>query len=350
MSEPAASRDIAPGTAVDGMAAGEGAVWTFDDRARAGVAYRSGPWARRSLDQSRRPSGFHTFSSPVTTGARSVWVVKGSSTVARIDPARRRGEADIGVGNDPSGIAAREGGVWVADVRDDTVTRIDPKTNGVVTTIPVRRGASGIAAARAAFGSLTRLTTRSSGSIPTPTRSRPRSRWARRRRASRSVLARCGSQTTVTGRCRGSTRERAMSRRRSTSARAQALVVAGDAVWVSVQATPPSLREPVPGERGRSGADGPERGGELLDGERVDGPGGRRTLCDHLRDWRSPARLPRQPVPGRRPPAPDVARAMPEVSDGGRTYTYRLATAFASPRPLISPSPPRPSSAPSSGP
>jgi YVTN family beta-propeller protein len=43
----------------------------------------------------------------------------------------------IRVGDDPLGIAVREGAVWVANHASGTVSRIDPKTGKVVATIGV---------------------------------------------------------------------------------------------------------------------------------------------------------------------------------------------------------------------
>jgi YVTN family beta-propeller protein len=46
----------------------------------------------------------------------------------------------IRVGAAPKAIALGEGGVWVANSGDGTVSRIDPATNTMVATIPVRHG------------------------------------------------------------------------------------------------------------------------------------------------------------------------------------------------------------------
>jgi YVTN family beta-propeller protein len=45
--------------------------------------------------------------------------------------------AVIPVGDHPEGISIGDGSVWVANVEDDTVSRIDPATNRVVATIAV---------------------------------------------------------------------------------------------------------------------------------------------------------------------------------------------------------------------
>ena len=43
----------------------------------------------------------------------------------------------IRVGDQPLGLAAGDGSIWVANREDDTVMRIDPSTNRVVKTIRV---------------------------------------------------------------------------------------------------------------------------------------------------------------------------------------------------------------------
>jgi YVTN family beta-propeller protein len=53
--------------------------------------------------------------------------------------------ADIGVGATPAAVAVGEGGYWVTNVDDNTVSRIDPVTTAVVDTIPVGNGPSAIA-------------------------------------------------------------------------------------------------------------------------------------------------------------------------------------------------------------
>ena len=71
--------------------------------------------------------------------------------------------ASIAVGNGPSGVAVGAGAVWVANRRDGTVSRIDPKTE-VTETVPVGREPRAVAAdgdgvwvANAGDGTLTRI-------------------------------------------------------------------------------------------------------------------------------------------------------------------------------------------------
>jgi YVTN family beta-propeller protein len=238
---------IAPGSAVDGMAAGAGAVWTFDSKR--GLMARIDPALRR-VDRSIRTGATTVgpLASPVSTGDGAVWLVKGFSTVARIDPTRWRLAAQIAVGNEPSGLAVGEGGVWVADDRDDTVTRIDPKSNGVLATIPVGRGASGIAAGAGGVWVVDTLddevvridpdTNSVTATIPVGTAPTGVAVGAG------SVWVASGGDGTVS---RIDPRTGRVSATIDVGQSPQALAVAGDALWVSVQAIPRSALGPVAG-------------------------------------------------------------------------------------------------------
>jgi YVTN family beta-propeller protein len=317
---------IAPGTAVDGMAAGEGAVWASDNRR--GITARIDPALRR-VDRSIRVGAegqYYQLTSPVATGARSVWVVKGFSRVARIDPVRRRVDV-IGVGNRPSAIAVGEGGAWVADSYDDTVTRIDPKTDGVIATIPVGRGASGIAAgeggvwvADTSDDAVARINPDTNsvtdtvrvGSAPTGVAIGAGAVWVAN--SGDGTVSRIDPQTN-----RVTTIDVGQS--------PQALAVARGALWVSVQVIPPALREPAGGEGGSARM-------VLTEGVGYDtgsGPTDPALAEPDPITYATSALLlsyPDRPFPAGARLQPEVARAMPTVSDGGTTYTYRLRAGF----------------------
>src|SRR5437879_2567115 len=65
----------------------------------------------------------------IAVGEGSVWVSLLTNHVARIDPRRNEVTAVIRARKHPSGIATSPGAVWVAEVEDGTVSRIDPATN-----------------------------------------------------------------------------------------------------------------------------------------------------------------------------------------------------------------------------
>ncbi len=84
--------------------------------------------------------------SAVATGLGSVWVLKNDNqSVLRLDPKTNQVLALIPVGISPFGIGAGPAGVWVTDFNDDLVAHIDPQTNQLVATIHVAHGPSGVA-------------------------------------------------------------------------------------------------------------------------------------------------------------------------------------------------------------
>jgi YVTN family beta-propeller protein len=82
----------------------------------------------------------------VVFGAGSIWVANvDDHSVSRIDPVRQVVIQEIQVGNGPAGIAYGDGFVWVTNGLDGTVMKIDPRTNTFVQTIPVGNAPEGIA-------------------------------------------------------------------------------------------------------------------------------------------------------------------------------------------------------------
>jgi YVTN family beta-propeller protein len=82
----------------------------------------------------------------LTSGSSDPAVAAAADSVAVIDPQSNRVVADVAVGARPIAIAVGEGGVWVANADDGTVSRIDPDTREVVKTIGIGSPASDIAA------------------------------------------------------------------------------------------------------------------------------------------------------------------------------------------------------------
>jgi YVTN family beta-propeller protein len=100
--------------------------------------------------------------SPIAVGAGALWVGNlDDRTLARVDPGSRAIERVISLGTTPTGIAVGSGAVWVANGQLGTVTRVDPDINAVVKVIPVTRRtnagsiAFGEGGAWAAFGDST---------------------------------------------------------------------------------------------------------------------------------------------------------------------------------------------------
>jgi YVTN family beta-propeller protein len=110
---------------------------------------------------------------PVAVGPRTVWVGNlDDRTLTKID-ARLRTSAGTfptptSVGQRPTAIAAGEGAVWVANTGSDTVTRIDPGTPPTTEAIRVGHGPAAIAVgagaiwvANAGDGTISRIDPRS---------------------------------------------------------------------------------------------------------------------------------------------------------------------------------------------
>ena len=76
---------------------------------------------------------------PVAAGAGSVWVGNlEDRTLTRVDPAQRTPTATISLdGRTPTGVAVGEGAVWVAQGRLGQLSRVDPQFNQLAETIDV---------------------------------------------------------------------------------------------------------------------------------------------------------------------------------------------------------------------
>jgi YVTN family beta-propeller protein len=101
------------------------------------ASFRQG--AVGTFNVGRRPTGI-----AYVDGA--IWVASsGDDVVTRIDPASGA-TLPIAVGDGPSAVAGTPGAVWVANTAGGTMSRIDPGTNEVVATVDVGNAPSGLAA------------------------------------------------------------------------------------------------------------------------------------------------------------------------------------------------------------
>ena len=174
---------IGTGSAPTGIAVGrgfvwvasslDGTVWKIDPRANGGqvvdkIAVGNGPtgvayglgrvWVANSVDSTvvpidpltdkpGRPIPVDAGANAIAVGDGAVWVTsKSAGVLSRIE--RRSGSVTpINVGNGPAAVATGPGAVWVANSQDAAVWRIDPATNRVVATVMVGEGPSGVAVA-----------------------------------------------------------------------------------------------------------------------------------------------------------------------------------------------------------
>jgi YVTN family beta-propeller protein len=82
----------------------------------------------------------------VAVGFGSVWFVWGDSIVSRIEPGTNRVVSPAAyAGSGPVAISTGEGAVWVLNRGENTVFRINPRTNGIDRTITVSGRPAGIA-------------------------------------------------------------------------------------------------------------------------------------------------------------------------------------------------------------
>ncbi|HEU5212887.1 MAG TPA: ABC transporter substrate-binding protein [Gaiellaceae bacterium] len=227
------------------------------------------------VDPNAAPAG-------VAVSRDAVWVTDSfADTVTRVDPATGL-TTPITVGRGPAAIAGGEGAVWVANSLGNSVTRIDPGTNGVTNTISVGAGPAGLAVAQGAVwvanshdGTVTRIDSRTL--------------------ATRTIV--------VGGSPRG-------------------VAVGGGHVWVTVQAVAPGLEG------------GPEGGSARLTAESdVDStdPALSWSALGWELEYATCAKLLNYadlPAPRGTQLVPEVAQALPRISDGGRTYTFTIRKGF----------------------
>jgi ABC-type transport system substrate-binding protein/DNA-binding SARP family transcriptional activator len=258
------------GNGANAIAVGQGSVWVANamDGTVTRVDGRSGR-VRQTISVGGVPSG-------IAVGGRSVWVSDAeNNAVIELDARSGRPLGTVAVGNAPVGIAASGNTVWVANTRDDTVSRIDGARGVVTTTITIRGGASNVAAL-----------------------------------ADRIWVAGAESSVVTEIDATGHVRQVA------TGARLLALGRVGRSVAVATG-------EPLASHRG-----GTLRivGGEGADNVTFDpatwwtreGLGVLAITNDGLVGYRRSAGSAGALV------VPDLARSLPSVSDGGRTYTFRL--------------------------
>jgi YVTN family beta-propeller protein len=128
--------DLSPTALADGF----GALWSVNTGS--GTVSRIDPASRhvtRTLNVGVAPSA-------IAVGLGALWVANsGSGTVSRVDPAT--GETrSIAVGSSPGGVTVAHDAVWVTNTTDGTVSRIDPVRSIVTNTITVGDSPSGITA------------------------------------------------------------------------------------------------------------------------------------------------------------------------------------------------------------
>jgi ABC-type transport system substrate-binding protein/DNA-binding SARP family transcriptional activator/streptogramin lyase len=125
-----------------GIAYGAGAVWVTDTAGDRLLRIDPG---RRTIDRipvGHRPTG-------VAIGGGQVWVVNQlDRNVSEINPRALRQVAAVQVGNGASAIAFGHGSIWVANTTDYSLSRIDPDKAKVIATVPLAGVPGGVASGR----------------------------------------------------------------------------------------------------------------------------------------------------------------------------------------------------------
>lgn len=280
---------LTAGLAAGAVAVRRGAVWVLTG------GYGATPYLSRIRRNGRKLEKLPIGNAPtaLATGFGSLWITDGfDNTVTRID------SNDVvlasipagGIGSGPSAIAAGAGAVWAAESSDDAVVRIDPRTNAVVTTIPVGRhpsalavGAGAVWVADAHDGTVSRIDPRTN-----------------------RVVERISLGSSPAG-----------------------IAVVDGAVWVTTQELP-RIPAVAPGGTLRIDYVGPN-GDPSMDPAQYDDRGVSYATCAKLLNY------PDSPAPSGARLVAEVAHSLPAVSADGRTYTFTIRRGFRFSPPLGTP-------------
>jgi YVTN family beta-propeller protein len=254
----------------DALAFGAGRLWVADSSTRA--IYKLDPATGAVL----RTIALNVAPSAIAFGQGGLWVAAyDSGTVLKLTPTSGRVIASVRVGTGPAALGFADGDVWVANTLDSTVSIVDPVRLDVEATIPVGSGPSAVAAA----GGSVWVANEYSGTV---------SRIDPRRNAVTATVTTGGTPTSLTV---SGSRVWAGVDASGVGHRGGTLVLASVITFPSVD--PAVYDNAAPGQFGGLTYD------TLVTFDHTGGVDGLRLV-------------------------PDLAVALPTVTDGGRTYTFRL--------------------------
>jgi len=127
-------------SAPSGIAFGNGALWVADAIGAELLRVDPSSGEAEAVSLAGQPSG-------VAFTPDGVWVSYAPAGVARVDPADPSVTLTQSVGNGPTAVLPAFSSIWVANQLDGTVTRLEPSTGRVEVTIPVREGPNALVAA-----------------------------------------------------------------------------------------------------------------------------------------------------------------------------------------------------------
>ena len=297
------------GRSPTGIAVGGGGVWVADGGS--GQVSWVNPKDTGAVTAIRVGQG----PGPIAYGDGAAWVVNAiDATVQRIGPNLKASNA-VAIGGAPSAVTVGGGYVWVTDASSGTVAKLDPKTMQIVSRSPVGNDPVGVAfgdgklwVANADDGTVTRLDPSTQHGSPIPVGSRPSSvsfanhtAWVSTAAGVVRISQSLDTATTPTG------------------SKPIASVAGDGRIWVPAVATSAS-----------------HRGGTLNVAYASDdfGPGYGPfdpAVAPYQDHWQLTSMITDGLVTYRRAGGsagvqvvPDLAVAMPTVTDGGRTYTFEL--------------------------
>jgi peptide/nickel transport system substrate-binding protein len=282
------------------------------------------PAALQSVRLAPGPEGYGQLgSNPVALGYGSVWAGRAYGAVVRVDATTHEVLQRVSVGNDPSAIATGAGAVWVTDADDNTVTRLDPGSEGAaVGTTSVGQGPTAVAVGAGAVwvantqdDTVSRIEPRTGTVTDTiPVGRRP------------TGVAVGDGAVWVANSLSGT-----LSRIDPEAKRVEATVEVGEApqgvtvahglVWVSVQRRAPAEPPPTDAPGGVARlmvADDPDTTDPALDLD----------LQRHYATCLLLYNYPDRPFPEGAELGPEAADGQPSISSDRRTYTFRIRPGF----------------------
>jgi ABC-type transport system substrate-binding protein/class 3 adenylate cyclase len=135
-----ASQTLPAGSVPSGIAVGDGALWIADTVGAALLRVDTTSGEAQTVPLAGQPSG-------VAFTKDGVWVSAAPAGVARVDPTDLSVTLTKTVGSGPTAIVPAFGSIWVANHLDGTVTRLEPSTGRVEATIAVGEGPTALTAA-----------------------------------------------------------------------------------------------------------------------------------------------------------------------------------------------------------
>ena len=111
------------------VATGASSIWMITDNA--GTLARIDPDTNAIVAETTVPAG----PTAIAFGEGAVWVTTANNMLTRVNGDTNVVVEHIKVGRAPAAVAVGDGAVWVLNSGDGSVSRVDPKTNKVTTTI-----------------------------------------------------------------------------------------------------------------------------------------------------------------------------------------------------------------------